>query len=207
MPGASAPDYMRSNSISSYYLGIICRRCSGFSSATIYAMNTSHVSIASALSHVNSSVDITANISKLIAQSPKLQTDISGHVPDSVRDALLDAYDSQRPRARCAHFRTTVEFALREAKITVVPGKTLGAILKEAERSFALPPALIELCDQVKAFGNWGLHWAEANVEDEDAEAAQKITEAIINYLFELPALVQAAKLRIDEAKSAHHNA
>ena len=82
---------------------------------------------------------------------------------------------------------------------------TLGAILRSAEKTFALPPALIELCDQVKAFGNWGLHWAETEIEVEDAEAAQRIAEAIMNYLFELPALVQAAKLRIDKAKAAHH--
>lgn len=206
MPGRVAPEFMRSTASNAYYLGVVCRGCSGISCATIRALNTQNVSIETVLYRGNSSVDITANVSDLIAQGPKLQNDVSEHIPECVREAIWDAYDSVRPRARCASFRTAVEFALRETGINAPSGKTLGAILKDAEKSYALPPALIELCDQVKAFGTWGLHWSETAVEAEDADAAQEITEAIMNDLFELPALVQAAKVRTEEAKTAHHS-
>jgi hypothetical protein len=80
----------------------------------------------------------------------------------------------------------------------------LGGLLLEARGRFAISDALIELCDQVKAFGNWGLHWAETDISNEDAVAAKTITKAILDYLFVLPSEVVKARARTDQAKVNH---
>nr|WP_321490257.1 DUF4145 domain-containing protein [uncultured Hyphomonas sp.] len=154
---------------------------------------------------VGNSGDTTKYIDYVVFQIPEKIGYVSENWPEAVRESMLDAYEGRSPRAKCQSYRSAVEFGLREAGITAEAGQTLGAILSEAKKKFALSEPLIELCDQIKAFGNWGLHWAETDFAPEDAEAAQEITQSILSYLFEMPARVELAKKRSDEAKAAHH--
>lgn len=204
---AAAPVQMRSKAGQAYYLSLRCKGCSGYNSATLVLRRVDGQSVESLVFSGSSQYDLTQYLREVILQSPKPETSISEVVPQPVREALMDAYDAERPRARCTHFRSAVEFSLRCAGIEAKSGSSLGGILATASKSYAIPPPLIELCDQIKAFGNWGLHWMETEIDSEDAEAAQTITEAIVSYLFELPALVAAAATRTDAAKQAHHQA
>jgi hypothetical protein len=149
--------------------------------------------------------DITEAFDARYAQMPSASSDFNGEVPVTVREAWLDAGDARSPRAKCQSYRTAVEFALRESGLPAKAKQTLGDILKEAQKICALPDALITLCDQVKAFGNWGLHWLETEVTDEDAAAARTITKAILDYLFVLPSEVKKAQARTAEAQKNHH--
>ena len=205
--GTEAPKYMHSTLGSAHYLSLKCRSCQAFSSATVAFNANQNVNIPGIIRSSSASYDFTKYLSDVIAQCPKPDNAVSELVPVTVRDALFDAYDATRARARCTHFRSAVEFSVRNIGIEVSAGDTLGAILGKASKTYALPQPLIDLCDQVKAFGNWGLHWAELDIEEKDADAAQTITEAIVSYLFELPALVSAAADRTAEAKAAHHAA
>jgi hypothetical protein len=203
MRAEEAPEPLFSDVKNSYCMSLKCRRCGAFSIASIsFAENAN---VGQPLNN-SSSTDLSAYKIDTIAQSPPLDTSVSDAIPHPVRDALIDAYEARRPRAKCTHFRSAIEFALREIDVVAEPGDTLGAILHKAKKSYALPEPLIDLCSQVKAFGNWGLHWSETEVEDDDALAAQKIAEAILLYLFELPALVGQAKIRTESAKQAHQN-
>ena len=199
-PGGIAPDYMKHDNSFAHNLALHCRNCSGFSTATITFSRSDAVNMGSGSSYT----DITKYVENVWYQSPKTDSDISDNVPQVVADVLRDAYEANRPRAKCSHFRTAVEFAIRNVGLKAKPSEPLGAILSRAKKDNAISPALIELCDQVKAFGNWGLHWSETDVDEEDALAAKQITEAILLYLFEMPAMVQAAKQRTDEAKANH---
>ena len=199
----SSPDELHDLSTNAFTLCVKCRNCSGFVTVSIeFQYEVIHQ-----LGDIKSNTDITRFVRYEIARSPKLKNAISSHIPTVVAESLKDAYEATRPRAKCAHFRSALEFAVRSIDLDVKPGEPLGVILKNAQKSFALPPALIELCDQVKAFGNWGLHWSETDILESDADAAKKITEAIIMILFELPALVEDARERTKIARDAHKNA
>lgn len=197
-----APNGMKTSNAWSWYVSLKCRGCSGFSSATITMGHPANISVGS-----SPVIDYTSSLDTVVAQNPKLNSSISKHIPLVVKEALRDAFESRRPRAKCTHFRSAIEFALREAGLATKAGQPLGAILKAAQKQYGLPEGLVGLCDQVKAFGNWGLHWSETGIDTEDAEAAQRITEAILQYLFEMPALVAQAEARTKKAQEAHKNA
>ncbi|WP_394705885.1 DUF4145 domain-containing protein [uncultured Hyphomonas sp.] len=195
-----SPPGLYANTGEARTLSVKCRSCEGLSVATVdfTAGNSSRVA-------VGNSGDTTKYIDYVVFQIPEKIGYVSENWPEAVRESMLDAYEGRSPRAKCQSYRSAVEFGLREAGITAEAGQTLGAILSEAKKKFALSEPLIELCDQIKAFGNWGLHWAETDFAPEDAEAAQEITQSILSYLFEMPARVELAKKRSDEAKAAHH--
>lgn len=201
---SEAPSFLAFDGPNSFCFALKCRNCTALSVSTVNF--NAGTNIGHAL-HNSSASDLSQHVLKVVASSPPLDTVISPAIPPSVRDALIDAYEAPRPRAKCMHFRSAIEFSLRSINVEAKSGDTLGAILAKARTNYALPEPLIELCNQVKAFGNWGIHWSETEIEMEDAEAAQKISEAIMLYLFELPALVEQAKERTDEAKDAHRSA
>ena len=199
-----APKSMQVEGSWAKYVSLKCRSCRAYSSATIKLHR--NVDILSG-SGSNSVADYTYALGEVVHQSPLLNETVSKHIPTVVAEALYDAFEARRPRAKCTHFRSAIEFALREAGLATKAGQPLGAILKTAQKEFGLPEGLLSLCDQVKAFGNWGLHWSETDIDKEDAEAAQKITEAIMQFLFEMPALVAQAEARTKKAQEAHKNA
>jgi hypothetical protein len=195
-----SPPGLHSPSSDARTLSIKCRSCIGLSVATVQ-FKPGHAGHA----NLRGEGDISKLMNQVIIQVPNSSGYVSEHWPSSVTECMLDAYEGRSPRARCQSYRSAVEFALREAKIADTPGKTLGGILSDAKKKFALSDPLIELCDQIKAFGNWGLHWAETDFAPQDAEAAQEITKSILSYLFDMPAKVELAKTRSEEAKKAHH--
>lgn len=166
---SNAPKFLNSMALNAYCLSLQCRGCRAFFVSTIVFQP--NINIAHTLNNSATS-DLSSAIVQTAASSPSLDIEVSSAIPETVREALIDAYEARRPRAKCTHFRSSIEFALREAGLSAAPGDTLGAILTKAKKNFAMPDALITLCDQVKAFGNWGLHWAEMKIEEEDAVAA-----------------------------------
>jgi hypothetical protein len=195
-----------------YRLALLCRRCKKFSSVEVspaYPVPSHLEQYRLSGSGFTDGIfktkdDITGAFQSRYSQMPRISSEVSSEIPATVREALLDAEEGRSPRAKCQSYRTALEFALREANVANTPGKTLGGLLTEAQKNVAIPDALIELCDQVKAFGNWGLHWAEIDISDDDAAAAKTIAKAILDYLFVLPAEVIKAKARTDQARKAH---
>lgn len=202
----------RHNDVAEYRLALQCRRCKQYSSVKLSAEYPLPGRLERYKSHgvgvsdeiFKTADDITEGFRDRYTQMPRVSSEISPAIPKSVEEALLDADEGRSPRAKCQSYRTALEFALREARVANTPGKTLGGLLTEAKTNFAIPDALIELCDQVKAFGNWGLHWAETEISEDDATAAKTIAKAVHDYLFVLPAEVAKAKSRTDQAMTAH---
>ncbi len=196
------------NDRESYRFVGLCRRCKRYSSITAdltYPLpSVIQVIMAGGKDIFAISLDITSAFKSDYRQTPAVSSQIPAEIPNSVKESLLDADQARSPRARCQSYRSAIEFALREAGISTKPGATLGALLSDAKANFAISDPLIELCDQVKAFGNWGMHWSESDITENDADAARDITIAIVDYLFAMPARVAKARSRTDEAKSAH---
>lgn len=194
------------------YLVLLCRKCKRSSSVYCefkgaFPLALERFKIKGSNSHFRmfeEEIDVTGALRGFRGQTPSATPDMAGSIPEAVREACLDASDARTPRAKCQSYRSAVEFALREAGIAKSSGSTLGGILREASKTSAISDPLIELCDQVKAFGNWGLHWSETEIESADAEVAKSITFAILDYLFVLPEQVAQAKARTDAAQQNH---
>ena len=182
-------------------LSLKCRACSGLSVATVQFLRGRSGSAGS-----DSSSDLTKLVEGVMTQVPQFDEGVSPHWPELVSDCMKDAHEARSPRAKCQSYRAAIEFAVRAAELEAKPGEPLGAILRTAKKNYAVSDALIELWDQIKAFGNWGLHWSEARFEDNDAEAAREISNSILSYLFDMPARVAEARARTEAAKEAHHS-
>lgn len=196
------------------YIVVICRRCDRASSLICGYQSPLPAHLEKYKTSYGSGVGIeifkhNGDISFALdfkSQNPSLRHSLSDAIPEIVRENCLDAEEARSPRAKCQSYRAAVEFALREANIANTPGKPLGGLLLEASKSFAISSSLIALCDQIKAFGNWGMHWSETEILKSDSDAAKSITYAILDYLFVLPAQVAEAKSRTDAAQMKHKN-
>lgn len=182
-------------------LAIKCRACTGISAATV-EFSPGTVGAVS----VGQGGDVTRHVDQVYLQSPPFDEVASTNWPDVVRECMLDGFEGRSPRAQCQCYRAAIEAAVRAAGFPSEPGQSLGQILSLAKKKYAVSDALIELCDSIKAFGNWGLHWSEMAVDKEDAAAAREISVAVLSYLFDLPAKVDHARIRTEHAKDAHYS-
>lgn len=195
-------DITEENYAGRYMLVAICRACG---TANIFIVLAPR--IAEIRSDIQQTMNLNINhmIQEFLVCYPKNEIELDESIPEIVAEQIQEAQRSEAPRTKCMLYRASMEFALREFGFSEKKGQPLGSIIRELSKKTLIPDALADMCDQVAAFGNWGLHWSETEITDADASAAKSITLAVLEYLFVLPAKVRFAKIRSDEARSAHN--
>jgi hypothetical protein len=79
--------------------------------------------------------------------------------------------------------------------------------LDKLAKADCLPKVFVEMADHLRALGNLGAHEDDVELEAADADVAAEFAEAILEYLYRVPARVEHARAslaaRIAEAKAA----
>lgn len=155
------------------------------------------------LSKVKSEAWERASVWSIAPAPPKPRT--VGALPPQAGKAFLDGEEEltrRKYRSAVGSYRTALERALRaidpdlESRLSEGGKKrvTLNNRIQAIQKEKLLPPALVDLANRVRAFGN-EIHEDEDPDEDQ-ARLASDCAHLLLVYLFELPAMVAAAQAR-----------
>ena len=101
----------------------------------------------------------------------------------------------------CAVFiGRTLEFLCKDRKAT---GKTLEKMLGSLKDRGEIPDRILDIANSLRFFRNIGaLADSEMDITKRDAETLMTLCEAILEYVYEAPALLQAAQEKADHLKN-----
>jgi len=82
-------------------------------------------------------------------------------------------------------------------------GKTLEKMLTDLRNRGEIPDRILDIANSLRFFRNIGAH-ADSTMEvsRKDAETLMALCEAILEYVYEAPALLEAAQEKADHLKS-----
>lgn len=128
------------------------------------------------------------------------EPEIPNSIPENVKGPLLEAEHSfldGRYSAAGSCYRKAVERAVKAIDPNI--DGMLNARIRKLEQRGLLPHAMIELLDQVRLFGNHAMHEDDIDPSKEDCAAARAFCELFLRYAFTLPAMVDAAKQKLQK--------
>lgn len=124
------------------------------------------------------------------------------HVPAQVERSYRTALKLLRvePLACAVFIGRTLEFLCKERKAA---GKTLEKMLLDLKNRGEIPDRILEIASSLRFFRNIGAHADnEMNVSRRDAETLIALCEAILEYVYEAPAVLKAAQDKADALKT-----
>lgn len=123
-------------------------------------------------------------------------------LPPGVRDCLQEAHDNasdKRWRSAVMGYATTLEFACIDLLGGEKATAPLGGKLRALKGKSQLPVALIDFIEVVNLDRRAATHYTEA-VTEAACDAARVLTTTTLEYLYSLPAEIDAATERLENA-------
>lgn len=92
----------------------------------------------------------------------------------------------------------TLEFLCRDRE---AKGKTLEKMLNDLAGRGEIPSILAEMAQSLRFFRNIGAHASEIKISKNDALVLRDLCDAILEYVYEAPSMLQKVQERIEELK------
>jgi hypothetical protein len=137
------------------------------------------------------------SLTDFIPNPPK--PDIADDIPENVKTPLLEAeiaYASGMYSAAGSCYRKAMERAAKH--INADAKGMLNKRIRDIEKDGLLPPAMIELLDQVRLFGNEAMHEDDFDPSKDDCTAAREFSKLFLTYAFSMPAKINRAKSDVE---------
>ena len=75
-------------------------------------------------------------------------------------------------------------------------------MLKDLADRGELPSTILEMANKLRFFRNIGAHASDVDLSKEDAKVLKELCDAILEYVYEAPAMLKQVEDRISQLKS-----